>query len=92
MISKVFGQVGVPVRFEGSAYDFGCSIAAMQFSMDGGKTWTTYDTPGTNDYQNLFWTFDYIPTEPGFYVLMVRSVNSVGEASPESAYAELLIE
>ena len=92
MIPRVYGHVGVPVRFQGTAYDFGHAISAVEFSLDEGRTWTTYETPDTNDYQNLTWTFDYVPEREGFYILCVRSVNDVGTASPESAFVELLVE
>lgn len=92
VISTVYGNVGSPVRFEGTAYDFGHAISAIEFSMDDGKSWTVYDTPETNDYQNLTWVFDYTPVASGRYVLKVRAVNDCGKASPESAYAELIVE
>lgn len=92
MIPRTEGHVGVPVRFKGTAYDFGHAIAAIQFSLDDGEHWTTYETPGTNDYQNLTWTFDYTPEQPGNYVLRIRSVNDRGDVSPESAFAELHVE
>ncbi len=89
MIPRTYGRVGEPVRFKGTAYDFGHCITAVEFSLDDGEHWTRYETPNTNDYQNVTWTFDYTPEEPGFYILRVRSVNDAGEASPESAFAEL---
>lgn len=89
MIPRTYGQVGKPVRFKGTAYDFGHAISAIEFSLDDGEHWTRYETPGTNDYQNLTWTFDYVPEKAGFYVLRIRSVNDAGEASPEAAFAEL---
>ena len=92
MIGRVYGQVGKPVQFKGNAYDFGHSISAIEFSLDEGEHWTRYDTPNTNDYQNLTWTFEYTPEKAGFYVLRVRSVNDAGEHSPESAFVELQVE
>ncbi|MCI8424891.1 MAG: molybdopterin-binding protein [Adlercreutzia sp.] len=92
MIPRTEGHVGKPVRFQGTAYDFGHSIAAIQFSLDDGEHWTTYETPGTNDYQNLTWIFDYTPEQPGDYVLRIRSMNDAGDVSPESAFAELHVE
>lgn len=92
MIYRAEGTVGIPVRFKGSAYDFGHAIRAVQFSLDDGEHWTTYETPGTNDCQNLSWTFDYTPELPGDYVLRVRSMNDAGEVSPEAAFAELHVE
>lgn len=92
MIPRTYGRVGHAVWFTGKAYDFGHAIAAVQFSLDGGKHWTTYETPDTNDYQNLTWKFGYVPEKPGFYLLKVRSVNDEGKAIPREAFAELLVE
>lgn len=92
MIGRVYGRVGKPVQFKGNAYDFGHAIRAIEFSLDEGEHWTRYDTPDTNDYQNLTWTFEYTPEKAGFYVLRVRSVNDAGEHSPESAFVELQVE
>ena len=92
MIPRVFGKMGTPVRFEGNAYDFGHSIRAVEFSLDEGEHWTVYETPGTNDYQNVTWSFDYIPRQAGLHVLLVRSVNDRGETSPASARVELMVE
>lgn len=92
MIPRTYGHVGETVRFKGNAYDFGHSITAIQFSLDEGEHWTTYETPNTNDYQNLTWTFDFVPEKAGFYILRIRSVNDAGDVSPESAFAELQVD
>ena len=73
-------------------YDFGHSISAIEFSLDDGQNWTRYETPGTNDYQNLTWTFDWEPKEPGEYTLLVRSVNDSGDHSPENAYVHIHVD
>ena len=92
MIGTVFGEVGKTVSIKGIAGDYGRAICAIEFSLDDGEHWTRYETPDTNDYQNLTWTFDYTPEKAGFYVLRVRSVNDAGEVSPESAFAELQVD
>lgn len=92
MIARTHGKAGDLLEFSGSAYDFGHSITAIQFSLNNGETWTTYETPGTNDYQNLNWKFQFSIEDPGFYVLRVRSVNDAGRVSPESAFSEIVIE
>lgn len=91
MIPRVSGHVGQNVVIKGSAYDFGHAIAAIEFSLDEGAHWTRYETKGTNDYQNLTWTFSFVPEKPGMYAMRVRSVNDEGQVSPESAYVELEI-
>lgn len=90
MIPQIACMAGQKVSLTGYAYDFGHAISAIQFSLDEGKHWTTRETPGTNDYQNLTWRFDYTPPEPGVYRLRVRSVNDAGETSPESALVEMI--
>ena len=89
MIAPIYTTVGRTVALKGNAYDFGHSISAIQFSLDDGRNWTTYDTPGTNDYQNLTWSFEWAPPQPGDYTLLVRSVNDRGDSSPESAYVHI---
>ena len=64
----------------------------MEFSLAEGEHWTTCKTPGTNDYQNVTWSFDYTPRQAGLHVLLVRSVNDRGERSPASARVELMVE
>lgn len=91
MISRTHGHVGRPLRFKGTAYDFGHAIVSVQFSLDDGSTWTIFETPETNDYQNVSWTFEYMPEEAGFYVLKVRSENDEGKVSPEAAFAEIIV-
>ncbi|WP_283169675.1 molybdopterin-binding protein [Curtanaerobium respiraculi] len=89
MIPAIVGHVGTPIKLKGNAYDFGHAISAIQFSLDEGANWTTYLTEGTNDYQNVTWTFAFTPKQLGHYVLRVRSVNDRGECSPESAYVQI---
>lgn len=91
MIPRVCGTVGRVTRFKGKAYDFDGAIAALEFSLDDGETWTSYPTPGTNDYQTVSWVFDYVPKQAGFYFLKVRSVNSQGKKSPEADFVEFLV-
>ncbi len=89
MIAPIYTAAGTTVHLKGNAYDFGHAISAIQFSLDDGENWTTYETPGTNDFQNLTWTFDWVPEQPGEYTLLVRSVNDRGDASPEAAYVHI---
>lgn len=39
-------RVGEPLEFDGYVDDFERNVSAMQFSLDGGATWTTYQTAG----------------------------------------------
>ncbi len=83
MIAPLSVEVGRPVRFEGYAEDYGTPIVAVEFSLDGGETWTSYDVSDSTGDLWVHWTFEYTPLQPGAYTLLVRSVNDRGEASPE---------
>ena len=79
MIAPIYTSVGKTVSLTGTAYDFGHSISAIEFSLDDGQNWTRYETPGTNDYQNLTWTFDWEPKDSG-------------DHSPENAYVHIHVD
>lgn len=91
MVPHTYGHVGKTIRFESNIYDFGHAVRVIRFSLDERKNWTPTRPPDTNDYQNLTWTFDWVPKQPGFYVPHVHTVNDKGTASPESAFIEIQI-
>ena len=73
-----------PYTFEGWANAFDLNIAALEFSMDGGQTWTTYETPDANNNRWVHWTFEFTP-EAGVdtaYVLQARAVTTDGRTTP----------
>jgi len=75
-------NVGDEIRFEGYADDCGSAIAAVEFSMDGGQTWTTYETAGATADKWVYWYFTYTPEEAGVYELQVRAITENGVVSP----------
>lgn len=75
-------NVGDMIGFEGYADDFNTSIAAIEFSMDGGETWTTCETPNTTSRLWVYWHFDYLAETAGDYKLDVRAVAADGTVSP----------
>ena len=56
-------HVGEEITFEGYADDCGDPIAAVDFSLDGGETWTTYETAGATAERWVYWNFSYAPQE-----------------------------
>lgn len=72
---------GRAVGFSGWVDDFEHSIAAVQFSLDGGVHWTEYATPGTSADRGVRWRFMYTPQKAGHYLLSVRAVSGIGETS-----------
>ena len=86
--AEYVGRVGEPMEFNGWAHDFDKRIIAVEFSLDNGANWTTYDVSDSTDDLWVHWTFAYTPERPGFYRLLVRSVNDAGAASPLADVAE----
>ncbi|MGV8084042.1 MAG: molybdopterin-dependent oxidoreductase [Coriobacteriia bacterium] len=76
-------QTGKAYTFEGYANGWDDPIAAIEFSMDGGATWTTYQTPGVVKDKWVNWKFTFTPAEDGAYVLKMRSVSQGGLATEE---------
>lgn len=89
MIGTIRGFAGEPVTVGGYAQDFDFPIAAIQFSCDGGSTWTTYPTDRADPDRNVNWTFSFTPPGEGTYDLFVRSLRADGNTSPEPAHVTL---
>lgn len=75
-------SVGEQITFEGYADDCGVSIEAIEFSMDGGKTWTVCETKDAAADRWVCWSFAYVAEEAGTYKLEVRARNAEGVVSP----------
>lgn len=73
--------VGEEYQFEGYAYAFDEPIAAVEFSMDRGATWTRFETPDTDPTTWVYWHFGYTPENVGAAVLSVRAVTADGTVS-----------
>ncbi len=91
MIGTITGTAGHPVRIGGYAQDFDFPVAAVQFSCDGGCTWTTYETPDAENSVNINWSFTFTPPAAGTYELLVRAMRDDGRISPEPARVTLAI-
>ena len=77
--------------FEGYADDYDRAIKAVEFSMDGGVTWTSFPTKGAEAGRWVRWRFTYTPQSPGEYQLKVRSVNDQDQASPLAAIVDFSV-
>lgn len=74
--------VGQEIVFEGYADDCGSAIRAVEFSLDGGETWTSYATEGATSERWVYWYFGFTPEEAGSYKLQARAVTEDGMVSP----------
>ena len=78
-------QAGEPYTFKGYAASWDQPTVALEFSMDGGNTWTHCDTPDATVNNWVSWQFTWTPPEgvDSAYVLMVRAVTEDGATTPE---------
>ena len=70
--------------FEGvcDAYDEG--ITAIEISLDGGKTWVSYDIEGGSDPNKwTYWYFTWTPEVEGAYTISARAVTETGRTQSE---------
>lgn len=77
--------VGDQIEFDGYADDFDTAIAAIEFSMDGGETWTACETKDATADKWVYWHFSYVTEKPGTYKLDVRARTTAGSVSPLAA-------
>ena len=75
-------HVGDSICFEGYADDCGTPIAAVEFSMDNGETWTSCATKGASTTEWVYWYFDHVAMQPGTFKLDVRARTADGTVSP----------
>jgi sulfite dehydrogenase len=76
--------VGEKIKIRGIAFDGGAGIEAVEFSSDGGNTWT--ETTLGEDYGNYSfreWTCHFTPQTAGNYRLQCCAVNRKGETQPK---------
>ena len=78
-------EAGDEITFEGVADDCGSPIAAIEFSFDGGRTWTACDTDGATADKWVNWQFTASFEEKGDYEMTVRARTADDVVSPLSA-------
>lgn len=74
-------QNGKPFTFNGYADAFDHPMKTVEFSMDGGETWTSFDVGDVDPAKWLWWSFTFTPEKEGAYVLSVRGTDVDGEVS-----------
>ncbi len=84
--------VGDEIRFEGYADDMASPIAAIEFSMDGGETWTKCETAGATADKWVYWSFAVNAAEAGTYNLQARAVTADGTVSPLASSVVFTVE
>lgn len=85
-------KAGEVVAFTGYADDFGTPIAAIEFSLDGGESWTACETKDANAEKWVCWTFEWKAEAAGEYKMEIRARNANGETTPLAASVEFTVE
>lgn len=76
--------LGNTITFEGYADDLGSPVRSIEFSLDGGETWSSYSVDSVTD-RWVHWNFVYTPEKAGTYELTARAVTEDGTVSPLAA-------
>ncbi len=93
----VEAKVGEVVQLEGAAYGFSnvkqdAHPAAVEFSFDYGRTWTTVEVPeGFDPQQWTHFTLNWTPSEAGTYVVKARTVGANGAEQAEDSNLIVLV-
>ncbi|MEG2747683.1 MAG: molybdopterin-binding protein, partial [Gordonibacter sp.] len=75
-------EKGKEITFEGVADDCGSAIEAVEFSFDGGQTWTVCDTEGVTADKWVNWQFTTTFADAGDYEMIARARTADGVVSP----------
>ena len=78
-------KAGDEITFEGVADDLGSPVTAVEFSFDGGATWTSCATEGATADKWVNWQFTTTFEDAGDYRMTVRAKTADGEVSPLAA-------
>lgn len=59
-------------------------ISQMEFSFDGGETWTAYELKDADPNRVVWWHLQWTPPEQGAYRLTVRATTAEGSESKQT--------
>lgn len=70
---------GMPVQVHGIAFAGTRGIRSVEISVDGGQTWQPAPyAPPLSQQTWVLWSYDWTPTAPGAYTLVVRATDGTG--------------
>ena len=83
---------GDQITFEGVADDLGSPIEAVEFSFDGGSTWTSCATDGATADKWVNWSFTTSFEDAGDYRMIARAKTADGAVSPLTASLDFSVQ
>ena len=66
-------------------------MTKIEFSMDGGETWTAFDLGKTDPRQWVYWHFTWTPETDGSYVLMLRGTTESGLVTDDQYIQKVMV-
>jgi DMSO/TMAO reductase YedYZ molybdopterin-dependent catalytic subunit len=85
-LSRVRHVRAGPVRIEGRAWSGGGRISRVEFSADGGRTWSDARVEEALDPHGWTgWSYQWDASDPGEHELCVRATDAGGETQPLTA-------
>ncbi len=82
-------KTGEPFEFHGYTDAYSRRVAALEISMDRGKTWKRFEMPDTNVDNWTTWTYEFTPEVEGAYCFAVRGVTEDGTVTEQ--YVEKMV-
>lgn len=70
---------GTDVHLEGMADAWNEPISSIEFSLDGGDSWTALDTPDNDSRYWTYWRIDFRAPQAGSYLLKIRTTSVTSE-------------
>ena len=78
------GKLNVSYEGDNNIASMGEGITAIEISLDGGKTWVSYDIEGGSDPNKwTYWYFTWTPEVEGAYTISARAVTETGRTQSE---------
>ena len=74
-------ETGKPYTFQGYVDAYDLHVTQIEFSMDGGETWDSYELNDTDTAKWIWWEYEFTPATHGAYVLTVRATDESGNVS-----------
>lgn len=84
-------NAGDQISFEGVADDMGSPIVAVEFSFDGGATWTSCETEDATADKWVNWCFTTSFEDAGDYRMIARAKTADGVVSPLTASLDFTV-
>lgn len=74
---QVFAQ-GEDIVLEGFAFAYDQPVVSIEFSMDRGETWKTFELENTTNERWVYFTYTIPAPEAGSYVVQAKSTDAAG--------------